>query len=127
MSKNSKKSSGPSLKDLIAGKSDAVARATAEHASKKMAEQLKAQLKKGKAAKASAPRASAPRKEKESRVTVASRIRELIAAGKDNEAVWTIAKKEFRLPDSKKHYPSWYRCEMQRKKIAVRKAAKKAA
>lgn len=46
---------------------------------------------------------------------VSTVARELILAGKSNQEVWTILKETFGLDDSKKHYPSWYRCEMKRK------------
>lgn len=46
---------------------------------------------------------------------VSTVARELILAGKTNQEVWAILKETFSLDDSKKHYPSWYRCEMKRK------------
>lgn len=60
------------------------------------------------------------------RVTVASFMRELIAAGKDNDAVFEAAKKKFGIGEDKKHYPSWYRCQMRRDANAKKKAAAKA-
>lgn len=50
-----------------------------------------------------------------SKVTVASRCRELILAGKDNEEIFKIVKKQFDMPDTKKSWPGWYRNEMRRK------------
>lgn len=46
---------------------------------------------------------------------VSAVARELILAGKTNQEVWAIIKDAFNLDDSKKHYPTWYRCEMKRK------------
>lgn len=46
---------------------------------------------------------------------VSTMARELILSGKTNQEVWAILKETFSLDDSKKHYPSWYRCEMRRK------------
>jgi hypothetical protein len=54
---------------------------------------------------------AAPPKATSSKVTVASRCRELILAGKDNEEILKIMK----FPAEKKHYPGWYRNEMRRK------------
>ncbi len=51
---------------------------------------------------------------KKPRVTVASFMREQITAGYSNEEVFAAAKKMFDIGDDKKHYPSWYRCEMKR-------------
>lgn len=49
---------------------------------------------------------------------VSTVARELILAGKTNQEVWAVLKETFGLDDSKKHYPSWYRCEMKRKGLA---------
>lgn len=46
---------------------------------------------------------------------VSAVARELILAGKTNQEVWAAIKDAFNLDDSKKHYPTWYRCEMKRK------------
>ena len=46
---------------------------------------------------------------------VSAVARELILAGRTNQEVWTVIKEAFNLDDSKKHYPTWYRCEMKRK------------
>lgn len=48
------------------------------------------------------------------RVSCASTARDLIRAGKTNAEVWEVIQKEFKLDDSKKHYPSWYRSAMKR-------------
>lgn len=53
------------------------------------------------------------------RVSVASTARALIAAGKTNEEVFAVLQKDFALPESKKHYPSWYRSEMKRNAAAT--------
>lgn len=45
---------------------------------------------------------------------ISSTARELILAGKTNQEVWEALKQQFNLDDSKKHYPTWYRCEMKR-------------
>lgn len=57
---------------------------------------------------------TAPVGAKPKRVTVASRVRELIAAGKDNKAIWAVLQSEFKLGDEKKHYPAWYRSQTKR-------------
>lgn len=50
------------------------------------------------------------------RVTVSSRARELILAGKTNAEVGAVLKAEFKLDDAKvKAYPSWYRGDLRRK------------
>lgn len=46
---------------------------------------------------------------------VSAVARELILAGRTNQEVWAVIKEAFNLDDSKKHYPTWYRCEMKRK------------
>lgn len=48
------------------------------------------------------------------KVTVSSMARDMIARGKTNEQVWDALKSNFKLDDSKKHYPSWYRAAMKR-------------
>ena len=45
---------------------------------------------------------------------VSAVARELILAGRTNQEVWAVIKEAFNLDDSKKHYPSWYRCELKR-------------
>ena len=51
---------------------------------------------------------------KPKRQGVSSMARDLILAGKTNQEVWAAIKEAFNLDDSKKHYPSWYRCELKR-------------
>ena len=69
----------------------------------------------------------APKAAKEKTVTLASFMRGLIEAGKNNDEVFAAAVKEFGIGDEKKHYPSWYRSEMKRKSNAARAEAKSAA
>lgn len=45
---------------------------------------------------------------------ISATARELILSGKTNQEVWEVLKQQFNLGDSKKHYPTWYRCEMKR-------------
>ena len=52
---------------------------------------------------------------KSKRTGISATARELILAGKTNQEVWAELKAQFNLDDSKKHYPTWYRCEMKRK------------
>lgn len=53
-------------------------------------------------------KAPTPKAKQEAR-TVTSVARELIVAGKTNDEVWDALVKEFKLSDSKKSYPAWYR------------------
>ncbi len=62
-----------------------------------------------KAAKAARPAAGTKR------TGISATARALILAGKTNQEVWAELKQQFDLDDSKKHYPTWYRCEMKRK------------
>jgi hypothetical protein len=48
------------------------------------------------------------------RVTVASMCRQLIEDGLDDREVWVAVKKHFNLDDSKRHYPNWYRAQINR-------------
>ncbi len=64
--------------------------------------------------KKSKKKAAAKKPAGEKKASVASRIRELIKQGKDNKQVWAIVKPEFKLDDNKKHYPGWYRSQMNR-------------
>ncbi len=50
----------------------------------------------------------------EPRETVAGFIRDLIKKGKKNEEIWKLVKPKFKLSDDKKHYPGWYRGQMNR-------------
>jgi len=59
----------------------------------------------------SAKKTEAP---KEKKLGISATARELILSGKTNQEVWEALKQQFNLDDSKKHYPTWYRCEMKR-------------
>jgi len=48
------------------------------------------------------------------KLTVSSVARRLILEGLTNEQVWGQLKTGFKLDDSKKHYPSWYRAQLKR-------------
>lgn len=65
-----------------------------------------------KAKTAKAPKT--PKEPKDRRVTVSSVAEELILAGKSNEDVFAALKAQFKLDDSKKSYPTWYRCRLKR-------------
>lgn len=54
-------------------------------------------------------KAPAPKAAPKDKRTVTSVARELIVAGKTNDEVWDALVKEFKLDDSKKSYPAWYR------------------
>lgn len=58
--------------------------------------------------------AKKPAAPKEKKLSISATARELILSGKTNQEVWEVLKQQFNLDDSKKHYPSWYRCEMKR-------------
>lgn len=48
--------------------------------------------------------------------SISAFMRGLILEGKSNAEVWSAAKATFpNLSDDKKHYPTWFRCEMKRK------------
>lgn len=51
---------------------------------------------------------------KEPKVSISSVAEKLILEGLSNEAVWHVLKEQFKLDDSKKSYPSWYRCRLKR-------------
>jgi hypothetical protein len=64
-----------------------------------------------------APKEPKAKKEpKPRRVSVSSVAEELLLAGKTNEEVFAVLKEKFKLDDSKKNYPSWYRCRLKRQK-----------
>jgi len=67
-------------------------------------------------------RAADPEVIKTRRVGVSSMARDLILAGKTNQEVWDVLKDAFNLDDSKKHYPTWYRCELKRKGLLPKEA-----
>ena len=72
-------------------------------------------LKNPKPAETKAAKAPASTETKSKRTGISATARELILAGKTNQEVWAELKAQFNLDDSKKHYPTWYRCEMKRK------------
>ena len=72
-------------------------------------------LKNPKPAETKAAKAPASTETKSKRTGISATARELILAGKTNQEVWAELKQQFDLDDSKKHYPTWYRCEMKRK------------
>jgi len=53
------------------------------------------------------------------RVTISSTARALIMAGKKNDEIFKALQKQFKLDDSKKYYPTWYRGELRRQGIKV--------
>lgn len=65
-----------------------------------------------KAAAANKPKP--PKAAKPPKVSVSTVCRELILAGRSNEETWAAVKEQFRLDDSKRHYPAWYRGELRR-------------
>jgi hypothetical protein len=84
----------------------------------KMAQKMAASVKKAKAKEPKAKQEPKPR-----RVSVSSVAEELLLAGKTNEEVFAVLKEKFKLDDSKKNYPSWYRCRLKRqKKLAEEKS-----
>lgn len=54
-------------------------------------------------------------KVKPARESVSSVARSLIFTGKTNDEIWEVLQARFNLDRSKRHYPTWYRCEMKRK------------
>jgi hypothetical protein len=54
--------------------------------------------------------------------TISTMARELILDGKTNQEVWEVLQAKFNLDDSKRHYPTWYRCEMKRTGLLPRDA-----
>lgn len=112
-SKSSKKSSGPSLADLVSGKSEAVAKAVAEKRAKVDAATAKA----AKAEAKKAPKAAkkGEKKERAPRAGSGSRIKELLRKGMDAEKILAVVHREF--PDSKatKGDVAWNKWDMKRK------------
>lgn len=51
---------------------------------------------------------------KASREGISATARALILDGKTNAEVWEVLQTRFSLDRSKRHYPTWYRCEMKR-------------
>jgi hypothetical protein len=69
---------------------------------------------KAKVAKAGRRAADPVVQSKPKKMGISATARELILSGKTNQEVWEVLKQQFNLDDSKKHYPTWYRCEMKR-------------
>ncbi len=59
---------------------------------------------------------------KPKKLGISATARELILSGKTNQEVWEALKQRFNLNDSKKHYPTWYRCEMKRTGLLPKEA-----
>ena len=59
---------------------------------------------------------------KAKKMGISATARELILSGKTNQEVWEALKQQFNLDDSKKHYPTWYRCEMKRTGLLPKEA-----
>ena len=59
----------------------------------------------------------APKAKAEKAPTVRARVQTLVADGLDNDAIWAIVQKEFKMPDAKKYYVRWYRWDMNRKGV----------
>lgn len=59
---------------------------------------------------------------KPKKLGISATARELILSGKTNQEVWEALKQQFNLDDSKKHYPTWYRCEMKRTGLLPKEA-----
>ncbi len=60
------------------------------------------------------------KREKSKKVTVSSRIKELVNQGLTNPQIWDIVKPEFGLGPHQKHYPAWYRSAQKRERVAAR-------
>lgn len=58
-----------------------------------------------------------PAKTRRSKHTITAVACQEIRLGKTNAEVWAILQEQFKLDDSKKHYPTWYRSYMKRKGI----------
>ncbi len=56
--------------------------------------------------------------DKPARISIGSVVRDLVKAGKDNDAIWKAIKAQFKLDDTKKWYPAWYRADVARRKKA---------
>lgn len=79
-----------------------------------------AQVVKTKEATKAAPAPKAEPVKKVKRVTVSSKARELILAGKTDKETFAILDRMFQIGEVKKHYPRWYRNELQRKGLLAR-------
>ena len=52
-------------------------------------------------------------------ITVAMFMRALIAAGFNNDEVFSAAVAEYGIGTEKKYYATWYRCQLRREGVAV--------
>jgi hypothetical protein len=59
---------------------------------------------------------------KSSESGISATARALILDGKTNQEVWEVLRTQFGLDQSKRHYPTWYRCEMKRKGLLPKDA-----
>lgn len=59
---------------------------------------------------------------KPKKMGISATARELILSGKTNQEVWEVLQQQFNLDDSKRHYPTWYRCEMKRTGLLPKEA-----
>lgn len=57
----------------------------------------------------------APLKPKQTRVSISSVARDMVIAGKTDAEILVVLQRDWDLPDSKKHYPKWYRGDCIRK------------
>jgi hypothetical protein len=64
-----------------------------------------------------APKADTPKRD-----GISATARALILDGKTNQEVWDVLQAKFNLDHSKRHYPTWYRCEMKRTGLLPRDA-----
>jgi hypothetical protein len=87
----------------------------------KVADEPKAKAK-AKAVKAGRRAADPVVEVKPKKMGISATARELILSGKTNQEVWEALKQQFNLDDSKKHYPTWYRCEMKRTGLLPKEA-----
>lgn len=86
------------------------------------AEDKPAAAKEPKVAKAGRRDADPVVEAKPKKMGISATARELILSGKTNQEVWEVLQQQFNLDDSKKHYPTWYRCEMKRTGLLPKEA-----
>lgn len=110
--------SGPSLKDLVSGKGDAVARATAAHAQEKLAAEKKA-APKGKATKPAA-------KKSERKPGSGALIRSMLMKGAATDVILAAVHKAFPGHTTKASDVAWNKWDMKRKGEKVPEQAKSA-
>lgn len=116
MNKNAKKSSAPSLKDLVSGKSEAVGKAVAEKvarldkAAAKVAAQAKVAAKKG---------GKAAKKETARKPGSGALIRELLMKGQTPEKIVAAVLKAFPDRNTTKGDVAWNKWDMKRKGVKV--------